>query len=600
MGIQTVTSDVLVIGGAGAAVFSAVSAARKGASVVLAAKGKVGKSGNTIMIGGSFGIDGPSAAKYCGQPEANPDYTADVLYNKLVASSFQIGNQKLQRQFVEDGPIAVAELLKWVNGSGQIFRFMKKASRWRTSGPAFGKTLHYGLTENGTVNVLEDVIVARLLKHGETVCGALGFDVYTGDPIQFLAKTVVIATGGWQPFSLQNSISDMTGDGIAMALEAGAEAIDLEFLLFIGTIIEPRYAAGSLLPYLLSIPAMFPLQAKMTDLDGVELTFPDDGRFKTNASANKVNKLLMAYFYGKGIYEKWEKYGNQFYYDYSAYSDEEIREAFRSFYQGQKDWNKQDHYHLIDLQRLANDIIANGKRLLVGFGNEYSMGGIRIDETFSAGVPGLYAAGEVTGGLFGAFRSGDGLTEMLAHGLRAGEYAAEDAAGRDQLEPENAEKILAWMEAPLHSSGDLVPTEARARLTAICDKGFNFWRDGVRLQKAYEEVCALRKELGGLNAGTERLYNLEWMESVAVRNLAVLAEAGIHNALKRKESRGCHLRADYPAVDNERFLLNYVVRVRNHELLYDQKEPVSGELPLTREIYPNVAECIAKTILEGN
>jgi succinate dehydrogenase / fumarate reductase flavoprotein subunit len=600
MGIQTVSSDVLVIGGAGAAVLSAVSAARKGASVVMASKGKVGRSGNTIMIGGSFGIDGPSAAKYCSQPEANPDYTAEVLYKKLVASGFQLGNQKLQRQFVDDGPLAVAELLKWVDGAGQIFRFMKKASRWRTSGAAFGKALHYGLAENGAVNVLEDVIVARLLKSGDTVCGALGYDVYTGAPIQLLAKTVVIATGGWQPFSLQNSISDMTGDGIAMALAAGAEAVDLEFLLFIGTIIEPKYAAGSLLPYLLSIPAMFPLRARMTDLDGEELKFPDDDRFKTNAAANKVNKLLMAYFYGKGMYEKWDRYGNQFYYDYSASSDEVLRAAFRRFYAGQKDWNRQDHYHLIDRQRLADDIIANGKRLLVGFGNEYSMGGIRIDARFSAGVPGLYAAGEVTGGLFGAFRSGDGLTEMLAHGLRAGEYAAADAAGRGQLQPENLQEALAWLEAPLNDSGTLAPTDARARLMAACDEGFNFWRDGRRLQKAYDEVRALRRELGALTAGTERVYNLEWAEAVAVQNLAILAEAGIHNALERKESRGCHLRADYPAVDNDNFLFNFVTRLRDGEILYDRRAPEPGELALTGGIYPDVAEYIAKTILEEN
>ena len=85
-----------------------------------------------------------------------------------------------------------------------------------------------------------------------------------------------------------------------------------------------------------------------------------------------------------------------------------------------------------------------------------------------------------------------------------------------------------------------------------------------------------------------------------MRNLAILAEAGIHNALERKESRGCHLRYDYPAVDNDRFLFNYTVRVQDGEILYDRREPAPGELPLTRGVYPDVAECIAKTILEGN
>ena len=95
MNMQTVTSDVLVIGGAGAAVMAAVSALRQGASVTLAAKGKVGKSGNTIMVGGSFGIDGESAREVCGEPQANQEYTRKKLFHKLVTSAFQIGDQRM-------------------------------------------------------------------------------------------------------------------------------------------------------------------------------------------------------------------------------------------------------------------------------------------------------------------------------------------------------------------------------------------------------------------------------------------------------------------------------------------------------------------------
>lgn len=600
MTMHTVVSDVLVIGGAGSAVMSAVSALRQGASVTLVSKGKVGKSGNTIMIGGSFGIDGESARSFCGEPEANQEYTRAKLFHKLVTSAFQIGDQRIERHFVDEAPRAVAELLGWVKDSGQIFKFMPKASRWRTSGRAFGNALRHGLKAHPAIRVFEDTMVTDVLTSGGTACGALGFDVYSGQMTCFKAKSVVLATGGYQPFSLQNSISDMTGDGIAMALRAGAAAVDMEFLLFIGTILEPFYAKGSLLPYLLSIPAMFSLRPKMTALDGEELPFPDDPRYRVKPADAKVNKLLMAYFYGKGMWPKWDTYGNAFYYDYSAYGDEEIRQAFRAFADSQKSWHRPGRYHRIDLQQLAGDIIANRKRLKVGFGNEYSMGGVVVAPTFATDVPGLYAAGEVTGGMFGAFRSGDGLTEMLAQGATAGKSAADFARTAPQAEADDLAAKVAWLEAPFARQEGLSPVDALAKLHAICDRGFNFYRSGALLARAYAESQELRANLDTLALATSsRHYNLEWMQSVMVRNLALCAEIGLHAALERKESRGTHLREDYPEVNNRDFLLSYTARIQGDALQYATRAPQEVFLPLDRHNYPTVADCIAQTILEN-
>lgn len=600
--MHTVTSDVLVIGGAGAAVMSAVSALRQGASVALVAKGKIGKSGNTIMVGGSFGMDGESAREICGEAEANQEYTRKKLFHKLVTSAFQIGDQRMQRHFVEEAPAAVAELLTWVKDSGQVFKFMPKASRWRTSGRPFGAALRHGLKIHPAINVFEDVMVTDVLTQNGVACGAIGLDVFSGELTCFKAKSVILATGGFQPFSLQNSISDMTGDGIAMALRAGASAVDMEFLLYIGTILEPGYARGSLLPYLMSIPAMFPPRPKVTDLDGEELAFPESPRFKVKPADTKVNKLLMAYFYGQGIWKKWDKYGNAFYYDYSAYSDDEIRQAFQNFAESQSTWHRKGHYHRIDLARLADDIIANGKRLKVGLGNEYSMGGIMVEPDFSVtGVPGLFAAGEVTGGLFGAFRSGDGLTEMLAHGATAGKSAAVFAGSSSLADPDDLESKLAWLEAPFNNKSGFSPSDALATLYKICDTGFNYYRDGGRLAKAYEDIRALRKQLDGMSLSTSsRKYNLEWMQSVIVRNLALCAEIGIHAALERKESRGTHLRDDYPEVNNKDFLFSFTASLGEDEPEYGRREPGETFISLDRSVYPNIAECIAQTILEND
>lgn len=599
MGRNVVTSDILVVGGSGAGVMSAVTAAREGAGVVLVSKGRIGKNGNAIMLGGSFGVDGRGARDVCGEADANQEYTPESLFEKMAACAFGLGNQELQKQFVEDGPYAVKELLRWVKECGSTFVFSPKACRWRAGGVAFGRALKHGLDSRHEAAVYEDVIISDLLTGGGKVCGALGFNVFTGEMTEFRAKAVILATGGWQPYELRNTDSDMTGDGIAMALRAGARVKDMEFLLAIPTIQEPLYAKGSILPFQMTMPNIFPLRHKATDLDGRELEYSSEPEFKTNASNSKVKKLLYCAFYAPGMYEKWDTYGNRFYMDYSGYTDGEIREGFKTFYENQHWWHGKDRYHHIDLQKLANDIIANGKRLMCGFGNEYSMGGIIVNKNFETDLPGLYAAGEVTGGLFGAFRSGDGLTEMLANGLAAGKNAAAYARTASALPPDNVDEAVGLLTAPRQKSQGISPIEAWKKLEQICEAGFGFVRDGTRLQTAYEEIAALRASLDDMAAPGPGQYNMEWMNSVMVRNLALCAEIGIYSALNRKESRGCHLRMDQPQVNNEEYLFSWTARLKDGQLIYEKEVPVPVCLPLDTRNYPSVLDCIAETILKG-
>lgn len=594
-----IESDILVIGSSGAGVMSAVAAAREGAKVVIVSKGRVGKSGNAIMLGGSFGVDGQGARDVCGEAEANQEYTAESLFKKMISCAFGIGNQELQKKFVEDGPYAVKELLDWVKECGSTFVFVPKACRWRAGGVAFGRALKHGLEKQKEVDLYEDTIISDLLLSEGKVCGAIGFNVFTGEITEFRSKAVVLATGGWQPYELKNTDSDMTGDGIAMALRAGAKVKDMEFLLAIPTVQEPLYAKGSILPFQMTMPNIFPLRHKATDLDGEELVYSSDPRFKTNASNSKVKKLLYCAFYAPGMYKKWDTYGNRFYMDYSAYSDDEIREGFKTFYENQHWWHGKDRYHHIDLQKLAEDIIANNKRLMCGFGNEYSMGGVVIDKDFATSVPGLYAAGEVTGGLFGAFRSGDGLTEMLANGMIAGKSAASYAQTASLSEPDNTDAVLELLMAPRKRSEGVSPIEAWKKLEEISEIGFGFIRDGVRLQHAYDEIVSLRASLDRMSAHDSDCYNMEWINSVLVRNLALCTEIGIRSALDRKESRGCHLRMDEPQVDNENYLFSWVAYLKDGQPVYEKEIPEATYLPIDTSNYPSVLDCIAETILKG-
>jgi succinate dehydrogenase / fumarate reductase flavoprotein subunit len=595
---KIIQSDILIVGGAGAAVMSALRAIQAGVSVAVAVKGKVGRSGNTIMIGGGFSIDGEGAKKYCGEENADQGYTPKQVFEKLVTSGFYLGDQRLQKLFVEEAPHAVNECLRWAKEAGQLFQFNPRSCSWRTSGAAFGKTIKQGIRHCAAADVYEDIMIVELLKTGNTVCGALGIDVYSGRIFQFNAKAVILASGGFQPFSFKNTHNDMTGDGIALALRAGASVVDMEFLLFIGTILEPVYARGSILPFIMTV--LFTLKPKITDLDGRELVFPLDECYKTTPTSGKVNKLLMAKFYGDGIFEKIDTHGNAFYYDYSAFSDDEIREGFHVFSRLQSKWHREGYYNGINLAELAEDIIRNKKRLKVAFGNEYSMGGVVVNPDLSTEVPGLFAAGEVSGGTFGAFRSGDGLTEMLAHGFVAGQSAARYVKEHKALEPEGVEDTLQALFLPFERKKGPSPADAYLALEQICDAGFDFYRDGPRLERAYEDITRLWGDLDKLYiANTVQAYNLEWLDYFIVRNLSLCARIGIYAALNRRESRGTHLRTDYPEVNNKEYLFNFVARLKDGALEYTQRRPVEYYLPLDTRNYQSVTEFIADKVLGG-
>lgn len=584
-------SDVLVIGGAGAAVMSALSASRAGAQVTVVSKGKIGKSGNTIMIGGGFSLDGPSAHDVCGYEEANLSFTKEQLFDKLVTSSFYIGNQRIAKQYVEQGPYAVRECLEWAKQAGQKLFFIPAGNSWMSCGRSFGVTVRQGIKDAPGISVYEDTTISHLLLSSDTVVGAVGVNIYTGEVIQYNARAVVIATGGYQPFSLKNSISDMTGDGIALALRAGASVVDMEFFLYLPTITEPGFARGSILPYLFTMPNFGALEPKVTDLDGVELPISAD--CATLPRTNKVNKIVYSYFWGKGVFEKYAQYGNQFYYDYSAYSGQDIYDMFERVSKAVSLWHAKGLYNGVSLTKLAEHIVNNGKRLKVGLGNEYSMGGISVTEDFSTGVKGLYAAGEVTGGSFGAFRSGDGLVEMLAHGLTAGENAARYSAGAQQLAPDNLGEVLADLFAPLETSEGISPSHIHQLIERASDEGFNFFRSEDRLQAALAEIKRISGLLGSLHTKTsDRKYNLEWYDSITAKSLALCVEIGVTAALNRKESRGCHMRADYPAIDNENHLYNTYARLNKGDIVYWTKEPDAVYAPLDRANYASIPEYI--------
>ena len=246
---KTMTTDVLVVGGGGAGVYAAVEAIRAGAQVTIVSKGKVGNSGNTIMIGGSYSMDGHSAKHVYGFEKADDSVTKELLLEQIIKQGFFLGEQDVVEQYVEDSPACVYEMHSWAERAGQKQAFMAPGG-WLLSGHSLGRGLLQGLKENPGAVMVEDVMIVDLLKKDGRIIGAIGVDVYTGEVIRFAAKAVILATGGYQPFSCKSTNSDMTGDGMAIAYRAGAMLADMEFHLPCATALEPEVTKGSLMPFL--------------------------------------------------------------------------------------------------------------------------------------------------------------------------------------------------------------------------------------------------------------------------------------------------------------------------------------------------------------
>lgn len=211
----------------------------------------------------------------------------------------------------------------------------------------------------------------------------------------------------------------------------------------------------------------------------------------------------------------------------------------------------------------------------------YFEGGVRIDERCAAGLAGLYAAGECTGGMFGANRVSAATTEMLVEGARAGESAGLFAkeAGTAMASSGKLEELEHALCAGFGRKGRTTTTQMLRRLRACVGESLTVVRTEQALAKALQAVREMGGEMDAVGfTDQSRVYNREWMEFIRLRNMLLTAQAILQSALARKESRGVHVRADYLVADDVHFLTNTVVegpdlRCRTQDVVFDRYTP---------------------------
>ena len=540
-------TDVLVIGAGGAGMYAALAAAEN-ANVVLLDKNMIGRGGATVMAQMTV-----AAALAEQEPDDIDSHIADTL-----AAGHGLNDPTLVRRLCELAPERMREMESWGVGWAkegnhihQVHAPGHGVSRCcyvdvLNTGPAVAGLLRKRVTKTAAIRRLSDVhVVALKTDASGHIAGATGFDIASGASIDINASAVVIATGGLTGLFERNSASrNMLGDGFALALRAGAELIDMEFVQF--------FPIGHLAPRLVGMdPIMWdPFRYKLGGrlLNGQREEFihnyggEDDGKYTAtrDLATYAICKEVEA---GRGtpnggVYLSFEHIGHQ-----------QLVDAFGP----------------VIKKLAANDIDLTRCAIEVSPIAHYHMGGIKVNHAMATAVPGLFAAGEAVGGAGGANRlSGNAITEALVFG----EIAGREAAGHSRTRAPTPDIGEPRTHAP-HVTGQDDETQCVLRLRELKQlmwRQVGPFRDAAGLAGALEQIRTWQQQLPAKPLPATFANELvDWYE---LDTALTVAETITLAALNRKESRGAHQREDYPA-QQEALTVNQTVRMHDNKVITD-------------------------------
>ena len=594
--------DVLVIGAGGAGLRAAIEASSAGVSVGLVCKSLLGKA-HTVMAEG-----GVAAAL------ANVDDRDgwSVHFADTMRGGQYLSNWRMAELHAREAPDRVRELEAWGalfdrTDDGRILqrnfgghKYPRLAHVGDRTGLEMIRTLQdYGIHQGMEV-YMEHAIVA-LLKDGDRVVGAFGYDRERGRFRVFRAKAVVLATGGiGRAFKITSNSWEYTGDGHGLAYEAGAELLDMEFVQFHPTgMVWPPSVRG-----ILVTEGVRGEGGTLTNSEGNRFMFDDIPDLYKNQTADSPEE---GWIYTQGDKEA-RRPPELLTRDHVARCIvREIREGRGSPHDGvyldiswikEKLPNAEEHikrklpsmYH--QFKQLA-DIDITKEAMEVGPTTHYVMGGVLVDaDTQMSTVPGLFAAGECAAGLHGANRlGGNSLSDLLVFGQRAGRYAAEFARenGNGTIDDGQVEAAVGETLAPFdrENSGEN-PFDIQYELQDRMQELVGIVRNESNMQQALEIIGELRQRAQKVSVIGNREYNPGWHTALDLKFLMIVSEAVARAALERKESRGAHFREDHEDKDEEFGSIN-ITQHRNDD----------GEMVINRVPVQPIREDLAAIIEEN-
>ena len=546
MNFETHEHDVLIIGAGGAGLRAAVEVSAQGLSVGVVSKSLLGKA-HTVMAEGGI-------AAAMANVDAKDSWQTHFC-DTMKGGKF-LNNWRMAQLHAQEAPDRIRELEEWGalfdrTPEGEILQRAFGGHTWKRLchvGDRTGLEMIRTLQDKGVhsgINIYMELTIFRLLKDGDKIAGAIGYWRQTGEFVVFKTKAIVLATGGaGKAYQITSNSWECTGDGHALAYEAGAELIDMEFFQFHPTgMVWPPGVKGLLV-------------TEGVRGEGGLLANNKGERFMKRYDP-KMMELSTRDMVARSIYTEVKEgrgspHGGVFL-DISHLPAERVKKKLPSMYH--------------QFKELA-DVDITREPMEVGPTAHYIMGGVRVDaETGLSTLPGLFACGEVAGGMHGANRlGGNSLSDLLVFGRRAGAGAVEYARKLNSsptLDTGEVEKAAKDMEAPfLRSSGEN-PYKIHRELQESMQSLIGIFRTEEDLKKGIGKSEELKHRTEKVAATGDRAYNPGWHLVGDLKSLLIVSDAVARAALTRKESRGAHSRLDYPNLDEKLGKLNVAVAEKN-------------------------------------
>lgn len=522
---RTFETDVLVIGGGGAGARAAIESAKQGVNVILVDKGPIGKMGLTPCAGGGF--------------ERKID--VEQWFRENVQKGCYICDQNLVEIRFNENAETVREF-EGVEGRAGF-------------GVAMINVLRNEISRRPNINVLENVMVTKLLANKGKIAGATGLDLVDGEFIAVKAKAVVLATGGYgnlywpaedTPLGFETGVS---GDGHALAYHVGADLVNMEMVQFSWIPMNPKRVFccrhfENIRPVALEGPYL--------DKDGNVLITSEEVKNTPCGmdGPDEYSEIVM-----RRVGEYMRK-GVDCYLKNIAIKPDQ-RHAFPEV----DAWLGLESSELDKVRFIPGCLTT--------------MGGPKVNEKCETNVSGLYATGETIGNIHGSYRMSQMLNLIITFGRRAGMYAAEYAKKNKQspIDEKEVTEENRRVYGFLHPKQKGVsPVDVKKKILDVAMKHLYVTRNGEELKEAIKEIERMRNEdLPRIQTSDIRRFNLEWRDCLDVPVMLDVAEMVARSALFRNESRGCHYREDFPKMDNKNWLY--------HTLL----KSVNGEMSLSKE-----------------
>ncbi|MBX3148259.1 MAG: fumarate reductase/succinate dehydrogenase flavoprotein subunit [Gemmatimonadales bacterium] len=572
MSYQTFDHDVLVIGAGGAGLRAAIEAAGAGVSVGLICKSLLGKA-HTVMAEGGM-------AAAMGNVDDRDNW--QVHFTDTLRGGQYVNNWRMAELHAKEAPARVRELEAW----GALFDRTKdgRILQRNFGGHRYPRLAHVGdrtglemirtLQDHGIhqgIDVQMEVTIVSLFRQQGRIAGALGYDRQQGEFRLYRAPAVVLATGGvGRAYQITSNSWEYSGDGQALAYQAGAALLDMEFVQFHPTgMIWPPSVKGILVTegvrgeggVLLNnqgkrfmfddIPENYHAQTADTPEEGWRYTQGDKNARRPPELLTRdhvARCIVREVREGRGSPHGGVFLDIQWIKERLPNAAEHIRKKLPSMYH--------------QFKQLAGIDITR-EPMEIGPTTHYVMGGVLVDgDSQMTTVPGLFAAGEAAAGLHGANRlGGNSLSDLLVFGKRAGEYAARYAREQASVAPDagEVEERIREALAPFDRSTGESPYKVQQDLQVMMQSLVGIVRREEEMLRAVDELARLKDRAAAVGVPGGRAYNPGWHTAIDLKNLLTVSEAIVLSALARKESRGGHFRDDFPEKQAEFGKLNHVI-----------------------------------------